>query len=143
ALRFACAEARSILLEQAAVRLAVPITGLKSAVGTITAADGRKLTYGQIAQEGLLNRRATARVAPKPAAAHKIVGRSEPRLDIPAKVTGGAGYVQDLRLPGMVFGRVVRPPGPRVRLETVDAAVARKLPGVLAVVRDGSFLGVV
>jgi nicotinate dehydrogenase subunit B len=143
ALRFACAEARSILLGQAAVMLAVPVARLKAAAGTVTAADGRKLTYGQIAQAGLLNRRATARVAPKPAAGHIIVGRSEPRLDIPAKVTGGASYVQDLRLPDMVFGRIVRPPAPGARLEAVDVPAARSLPGVLAVVRDGSFLGVV
>jgi len=58
-------------------------------------------------------------------------------------VTGGAAYVQDIRLPGMVHGRVVRPPRYGAKLEIVDEAGARALPGVIAVVRDGSFLGVV
>ncbi|MBC7964220.1 MAG: xanthine dehydrogenase family protein molybdopterin-binding subunit [Steroidobacteraceae bacterium] len=143
AIRFACAEARQLLLGQASARLGLPLAGLKTAAGTVTAAGGRKLSYGQIAQGGLFHREATARVTPKPAAGHKIVGTSVPRLDIPAKVTGDASYVQDLRLPGMAFGRIVRPPGPGFRLQTVDVEAARRLPGVLAVVRDGSFLGVV
>jgi nicotinate dehydrogenase subunit B len=57
-----------------------------------------------------LHREATAKVAPKPPATHKIVGKSIPRFDIPNKVTGGIAYVQDMRLPGMVHGRIVRPP---------------------------------
>ena len=57
-----------------------------------------------------LKREATATVRPKPAGLHKIVGQSVARLDIPGKVTGKAMYVQDMRLPGMVHGRVVRPP---------------------------------
>ena len=65
------------------------------------------------------------------------------RLDIPGKVTGGAAYVQDIRLPGMVHGRVVRPPRYGAKLESFDEAKVKALPGVIAVVRDGSFLGVV
>ena len=80
---------------------------------------------------------------PKPASAHTIVGKSIPRLDIPPKVTGGAAYVQDIRLPGMLHGRVVRPPRYGATLEGFDEAAAKALPGVVAVVRDGSFLGVV
>jgi hypothetical protein len=66
-----------------------------------------------------------------------------PRIDIPAKVTGGAAFVQDLRLPGMVHGRVVRPPRYGARLDSFDEARVKAMPGVIAVVRDGSFLGVV
>ncbi|MGE5047997.1 MAG: xanthine dehydrogenase family protein molybdopterin-binding subunit, partial [Deltaproteobacteria bacterium] len=76
------------------------------------------------------------------ASEHRFIGKSVPRRDIPAKVTGGAAYVQDLRLPGMLFGRVVRPPSPRAHLVSVDERAARALPGVVAVVRDGSFLAV-
>ncbi|MDB5411410.1 MAG: aldehyde oxidase and xanthine dehydrogenase molybdopterin-binding protein, partial [Rhodospirillales bacterium] len=72
----------------------------------------------------------------------KIVGKSIGRLDIPAKVTGGAIFVQDMRLDGMVFGRVVRPPSYGAALTEVDEAAAKAMPGVLAVVRDGSFLGI-
>ncbi len=143
ALRLACAEARAVLMEKAAADFGIPVERLQAANGAVTAPDGRTLTYGRIADASLLHRRATAAVPPKPAAKHTIVGTSVPRLDIPAKVTGVASYVQDMRLPGMVFGRIVRPPGPRARLEAVDEDRARHMPGVIAVVRDGSFLGVV
>lgn len=143
ALRYACAEARALLIEKASAKLGVPVAELKVADGVVVSSAGKKLTYGEIANGGLLHHRATAKASPKPAERHMIVGRPVSRLDIPPKVTGGPAYVQDLRLPGMVFGRIVRPPGPRDRLEEVDLASVKKMPGVLAVVRDGSFLGVV
>ena len=58
-------------------------------------------------------------------------------------MTGGIAYVQDIRLPGMVHGRIVRPPRPGSKLDSVDIAAVQAMPGVVAVVRDGSFLGVV
>ncbi|HZU91028.1 MAG TPA: molybdopterin cofactor-binding domain-containing protein, partial [Stellaceae bacterium] len=70
-------------------------------------------------------------------------GRSLPRVDIPAKVGGGVAFVQDLRLPGMVHGRVVRPPSPGARLSEVETEAVAKLPGVRKVVRDGSYLAVI
>lgn len=144
ALRHACAEARAVLLGAAAARLAVPATQLATRHGAVFAADGRKLTYAElIADHDPLHRPLTGQAAPKPAAAHTIVGTSVARLDIPNKMTGGPAFVQDLRLPGMLFGRIVRPPGPGARLKTVELKKVRALPGVLAVVRDGSFLGVV
>jgi CO/xanthine dehydrogenase Mo-binding subunit len=143
AIRMAGAEARSLLLEQAATRLKAAADTLKVADGVITAPDGRKATYGEIAGAVDLHREATAKVAPTPPAAHRIVGQSIARRDIPAKVTGGAAYVQDIRLPGMVHGRVVRPQRSGAKLESFDEAKVKALPGVIAVVRDGSFLGVV
>jgi nicotinate dehydrogenase subunit B len=141
ALRMAGAEVRAILIDLAAKRLGVPADQLTLADGMIAAPDGRKVGYGDLNPE--LNREASAKATPKPAAAHKIVGRSISRFDIPAKVTGGAAYVQDIRLPGMLHGRVIRPPRYGSKLDSVDEAAARAMPGVVAVVRDGSFLGVV
>ena len=143
AVRLACAEARSLLVGQAAKRLGVPADALKVSKAVITAPDGRKLGYGELAAELDLDREVTATAPPKSPAQHTIVGHSVPRRDIPAKVTGGAAYVQDLRLPRMLHGRVVRPPRYGARLDSVDEAPVRALPGVVAVVRDGSFLGVV
>jgi CO/xanthine dehydrogenase Mo-binding subunit len=143
AIRLACAEARALLLDQAVKRLNASPDTLSVANGVVTAPDGRKVGYGELAAAVDLHREATAKVAPKPQARHTIVGRSIPRHDIPAKVTGGAAYVQDIRLPGMAHGRVVRPPRYGAKLESVDEAAIRALPGVFAVVRDGSFLGVV
>ena len=143
ALRLASAEARAILIDLAAQRLGVAADTLRVADGNIVAADGRKLSYGELASSVDLKREATAKAKPKPPAAHKIVGKSYPRVDLPAKVTGGAVYVHDIRLPGMVHGRAVRPPRYGAKLVSVDESKARAIPGVLAVVRDGSFLGVV
>ena len=143
ALRLAGAEVRSILIDAAAKKLGVAADTLKVSQGTIGGADGRKVTYGELAGAVDLKREATAKVAPKPPAAHMIVGTSVARFDIPNKVTGGAAYVQDMRLAGMLHGRVVRPPRYGSKLDSVDEAAAKALPGVVAVVRDGSFLGVV
>jgi nicotinate dehydrogenase subunit B len=143
ALRLAGAEVRAILLGLAAKRLQVAAEQLKVADGVISAPDGRQIAYGELVTDLDLNREATAKVAPKPPASHKIVGTSTPRRDIPAKVTGGLVYVQDIRIPGTLHGRVVRPPRYGSKLDSVDEAAASALPGVVAVVRDGSFLGVI
>jgi nicotinate dehydrogenase subunit B len=143
ALRMAGAEVRSILIDIAAKRFGVAADTLTASEGVLSARDGRKVGYGELAGEADLHREATAKVAPKPPAEHKIVGKAIPRRDIPAKVTGGAAYVQDVRLPGMLHGRVVRPPRYGAKLESFDQSAAKAMPGVTAVVRDGSFLGVV
>jgi len=143
ALRLAGAEVRAILVDLASKRLGVPADQLSVADGVIAAKDGRRVGYGELVADLDLKRDATAKVPPKPPASHKIVGQSIARYDIPAKVTGGQAYVQDLRLPGMVHGRIVRPPRYGSTLDSFDEAAVKAMPGVIAVVRDGSFLGVV
>jgi len=96
ALRFACAEARQILLQLAATKLGVAVANLSVADGTVIGAGS--LTYWELAREANLEREVSARAQPKAPAQHSIVGRSIPRRDIPAKVTGGPAFVQDLRL---------------------------------------------
>jgi nicotinate dehydrogenase subunit B len=143
ALRMAGAEVRAILLDLAAKKFSVGTDTLTVSDGVISTRDGRKVGYGELASDASLHREATAKVAPKPPAQHKIVGKPIARLDIPAKVTGGAAFVQDIRLPGMLHGRVVRPPRYGAKLESFDEAKIKAMPGVVVVVRDGSFLGVV
>src|SRR5882762_10047974 len=99
ALRFACAEARDILVSTAAAKLGVPAADLKVSDGTIAAPGGASMTYWDLARDADFKRQATARVKPKPVADHRWVGKSIPRRDIPKKFTGGAAYVQDVRLP--------------------------------------------
>jgi nicotinate dehydrogenase subunit B len=143
ALRLACAEVRAMLVDFAAAKLAVPANSLSVTDGVIMTPDRLKVTYGEIAGLLDLNREASGKAAPKAASAHKIVGQSTPRLDIPGKVTGHISYVQDIFEAGMVHGRVVRPPRYGSTLESVDETAVRSMPGVIKVVRDGSFLGVV
>ena len=143
ALRFAAAEVRALLLAAAAQKLGAPAEGLQVVDGTITTASGgAKTTYWEVSGSVPLAREATPGVKPKTAAQHNIVGKSVARRDIPGKVTGGEAFVQDMRLPGMVFGRVVRPPSLTAKLQSVDEAAARAMPGVVAVIRDGNFLAV-
>ena len=141
ALRFACAEARGMLLAAASKKLNVAVEKLSVADGAISASPVR-MTYWDVAKDVTFKREATAAFKPKPVAQHTVIGKSVPRRDFPAKVTGGAAYVQDMRLPGMVFGRVVRPPSYRATLQSVDEAAVKAMPGVVAVTRDGNFLAV-
>jgi nicotinate dehydrogenase subunit B len=143
ALRLAGAEVRAILLDLAAKRLEVSAEQLSVTDGVIAAPDGRQISYGDLVTDLDLNRETSAKVAPKPPAKHKIVGKSVARSDIPAKVTGGMAFVQDIRLPGTLHGRVVRPPRYGSTLDSVDEGAVRAMPGIVIVVRDGSFLGVI
>ena len=143
ALRLASAEVRAMLVELGAKKLGVAADTLKVANGIISTPEGRKISYGELASQADLKREASAKVKPKAPNTHRIVGQSVLRHDIPAKVTGGASYVQDMRPAGMVHGRVVRPPRYGSILESFDEAAAKSMPGVIAVVRDGSFLGVI
>ena len=143
ALRYAAAEARDLLMQKAASQLGVSLEQLTVADGTIKARSGGSVTYWDIATEDLLKREATGDVSPKPAGQHSVIGAAIPRRDIPAKVSGAPSYVQDLDLPGMLHGRVARPPSYGAKLAALDEAEVRAMPGVVAVVRDGSFVGVI
>jgi nicotinate dehydrogenase subunit B len=148
ALRYACAEARSILLALALERFnlagktldfEVPVADGTIFVGSTV----RKVTYWELSPLAQLHRDATAQASPKAPSAMKLIGKSKPRLDIPAKATGGESYIQDVRLSGMLHGRIVRPNRHAAELTSLDEAKVRATPGVVAVVRDGRFLGVV
>jgi CO/xanthine dehydrogenase Mo-binding subunit len=142
ALRHACAEARALLLDAAARRLGTPVAALAVSDGDIVAPDGTRTSYWAFAAEKLLERDATAGPPPKSSSAYRIVGQALPRLDLPDKVYGRPRFVHDLDLPGMMHGRVLRPPSPAAALDALDDTAARGMSGVAGVVRDGSFVGV-
>lgn len=144
ALRYAAAEARHLLLSLAAEELEAPIESLTVEDGTISdPASGRQVTYWQLHGGRKFATDVTGVVPPKAAETYKIVGQPIPRLDLPPKVTGQPAYVHDLELPGMVHGRVVRPPHYNARLADVaNGEAVAGMPGVLKIVRDGSFLAV-
>ncbi len=143
ALRLAAAEARQLLLEAAAQRLGAPLSALEVERGVVRVrSSSRSVSYAELWGGRRFERRITGEAVPKPPAGYRIVGRPGPRLDLREKLLGGA-FVHDLALPGMVHGRVLRPPCYSAELLGCDLEPVRALPGVLAVVRDGRFLGVV
>ena len=143
ALRFAAAEARELLLSRAAETLGVSVEQLSVSDGIVSSRSGGRITYWELANDALLRREASGEALPKTASEYTLVGRALERVDIPPKVRGDPVYIHDLDLPHMLHARVVRPPAPGVRLANFDRAEVEVMPGVVAVVRDGSFLGVV
>jgi nicotinate dehydrogenase subunit B len=143
-IRNAAALARAALLEAAAKRLNAKPEELSIENGVITSPTGQ-VTIGQLIGGKTFNLKVDHTKPPpwKDAKAYKRVGTSVARLDIPDKVTGRFTYMHDVRVPGMLHGRVVRPPAIGAELETVDEASIKAIPGIVKVVREGNFLGVV
>ena len=143
AIQNAAAQVRELLIAEAARRLNVETENLKTENGVVIAPDGRRLAYGDLVASEMLHVQAQAKSKLKDPATYKVMGQAVPRVDIPAKVTGGAAYIQDMRLPGMMHARVVRPPSYGAELIECDVAAVEKLPGVVKVIRNGNFLAVV
>jgi nicotinate dehydrogenase subunit B len=150
-LRKAAAQARHFLAARAAIRLELPVEDLTVEDGLIRGRDNRSVSYGELIGDDIIRLELAEDVPVKAVNAYSIVGQSVPRIDIPAKATGEVVYVHDMRLPGMLHGRVVRPPyagvdaGPFVgtSLIAVDQASVRNIEGLIAVVTIGDFVGVV
>src|SRR5581483_11243561 len=104
---------------------------------------GRRVSYAELVGGRRLRRTIDPATGPKPPDRYTVVGTSVPRVELPAKVAGSHVYVHDVRVPGMLHGRVVRPPAAGARLVSVDEASLRDVPGIVRVVRRGDFLGVV
>ncbi|OLE39450.1 MAG: isoquinoline 1-oxidoreductase [Candidatus Rokubacteria bacterium 13_1_20CM_2_70_7] len=144
-IRQAAATARKALVELASKRLGAPASDLEVKYGVVRAkADPtRSASYSELIgdQEFHLKVDKSARV--KDPASYTIVGKPVPRVDIPAKVTGEWTYMQDVRVPGMLHGRVVRPPALGAQLSSVDESSVSGIKGLVKVVRVGNFLAVV
>ncbi|MBX9776204.1 MAG: molybdopterin-dependent oxidoreductase [Xanthobacteraceae bacterium] len=143
-IRNAAATARAELIERAARRLRVQADTLTVSGGVIRAGD-RRVSYGELVG----GRMFSLKLDPaKPAKFkdpkdYKIVGKPIARVDIPDKVRGRFPYINNLRLRGMLHGRVIRPPSVGARLESVDEGSIKDVAGIVQVVREGNFLGVV
>jgi nicotinate dehydrogenase subunit B len=143
AVQQASAEVREILLGLAATKLGQPADGMKIDDGTITLADGKSITYWKLLTGKELEREATGTAKLRPISEHRYIGKSIPRLDIPGMMTGAAVFVQEMKPKGTVYGAVARPPTYGAELTELDTTEIKKMPGVIKVVRDGSFLGIV
>ena len=153
-LRAAAATARAHLLLLAAAQLGLRPADLvveDGVIRTTNPEENRVVTYGELIAGGATRLFIDPSAPLKPAAQYRVVGRAQPRTDIPAKVTGAFTYVHDVRLPGMLHGRVIRPPhsgfdsGAHVgaSLISVDESSVAHVPGLVAVVTIGDFVGVV
>ena len=155
ALRYAAAEARRLLVERASAKLGVAPEALTVRDGVVvaTADPAKRVAYGELV-DGYFNAKlewngrwglgldTKGKAKPKNPADYRIVGQSPPRRDIPGKVAGTFEYVADLRLPGMLHGRVIRPAKAGAVPVKVDAASIAAIPGA-KVVHRMDFLGVV
>ncbi|MDE0651256.1 MAG: molybdopterin-dependent oxidoreductase [Gammaproteobacteria bacterium] len=147
------AEARRVLLEMASERFGVPVEALSVSEGVISLRDdpARTVTYGELIGGGRFdvaltggNINATTGVASiKPVQDLKLVGQSIPRYDIPGKVDASLEWAVDVRLPGMVHARNVRPPFAGATLAAIDESSVRDLPGFIRVVSEGNYVAVV
>src|SRR5580698_9446739 len=143
AIQNAAAQVRELLVAEAARRFNLPFENLRTESGAVIAPDGQRLSYADLVADNMLHVQAQPKSKLKNPATYTVMGQPVPRVDIPAKVTGGQAYVQDMRLPGMVHARVVRPPSYGAQLTDCDISATEKMPGVIKVVRDGNFLAVV
>jgi len=150
-LRKAAAQARRFLIGRAAERLELPEQDLVVEDGLIRGHDNRSVSYGELIAGEIIRLELADDVAVKAVDSYTIVGQSVPRVDLPAKATGELVYVHDVRLPGMLHGRVIRPPYAGVdagafvgtSLIAVDEASVRDIPGLIAVVKIRDFVGVI
>ncbi len=143
ALRAAGAEARAVLLELASEQLAVPKQQLVVANGVISVKDepSRKRTYAQLAKGQAIARTVEPKPPLRTVDEFTVMGQSPERLDAREKVTGAAKYTADIRLPGMLYARLLRPPAHGARLVSVETSEAVAVDGV-TVVHEGDLVAV-
>ena len=154
--RQAAAAARQQLLKLAAAQLSAPLEKLTVVDGVVSVAGEatKKISYGQLIGGKKFNTRITAsgtgwdmKVAPEVKAKnpkdYKVVGKGVKRTDLPSKVTGEHDYIHNVRIPGMLHGRVVRPPVINTEPVSIDQDSIRGIPGMVMIVREGKFVGVV
>jgi nicotinate dehydrogenase subunit B len=148
-IRLAAADARQALVQMASTRLGVPVDRLTVTGGVVSVVGNptQSVTYGQLLGDRRFEVPFTGRAPIKNYRTHRIVGTSVPRRDLPAKASGKYTYLQHLRVPGMLHGRVVRPRGQGsyfhgARVVSLDADSIRDIPGA-RVIRRGDFVGVV
>ena len=143
-IRQAAATARQALLQEAGKHLSAPPADLIVEQGAVRARSGGKaVAYGELIGGKNFSLKLDKQAPLKDPANYKIVGQPLPRYDIPAKVTGEFTYIHDFKLPGMLHGRVLRPPAIGATLQSVDENSIKDIPGVVKVVRQNNFLGVV
>jgi len=142
-LREAAAEAKAVLKELASEHFKVPVAQLETKDGVIfdKAQKKNQVTYAQLTQGKKIARKMEKKPAVEPVSDFTIVSKPATRIDAPEKVTGKALFAGDIRLPGMMYAKILRPPAHGAKLKSVDTSAAEKIKGV-QVVRDGDLIAV-
>ena len=143
AVRHACAEIRQIFLTAAADRLGVGIDALEIKDGIFSGPGNVQTSYWELAEDVSLDRDATPGATPKSSTQRALAGTSVQRVDIPDKVFARARFIHDQALPAMLHGRVLRPEISAAKLASLKEDGARGVAGLVAIVRNGNFAGVV
>ncbi len=143
AIRNASAQARATLLARAAEKLGAPVESLRVKEGVVSVAGeaSKRVAYSDLVGGNKLDAKMPGKPTLKDPREYTIVGKGVPRVDIPPKLRGEYRYIADLRVDGMLHGRVIRPPEAGAKIVSVDERA--QLPGLVKVVRRGDFLGVV
>jgi nicotinate dehydrogenase subunit B len=138
-LRTAAAQARAALMNLAAEKFGVPAQQLlvKDGVIYVAAEPRRRVSFGDLSKGARIAHVADGNAVLHTASEFQAMARSPRRLDAIEKVTGAAKYAADIRLPGMLYARILRPPVHGATLLQVDTAEAAQLPGITLVNRDG------
>jgi isoquinoline 1-oxidoreductase len=139
ALRTAAAEARVVLVRLASERLGAPRDELvvENGVVSVKGAPSRSVTYGALAKGQALLKTVDEKAVLRQVGEFSVMGRSPQRKDVVAKVTGAGTYAGDVRLPGLLYARLLRPPAHGATLARVDTAEAARLDGATVVNQDG------
>ncbi|MCP3409984.1 molybdopterin cofactor-binding domain-containing protein [Bradyrhizobium sp. CCGB01] len=143
ALRHACAEVRQRFITAASERLGVDASLLDIDDGTISGPGNVRTSYWELADDVSLDCDASADAIAKSVDRRGLAGHSVQRVDIPDKVFARPRFIHDLALPGLLHGRVLRPDVSGAKLSALDETAARTISGLVAIVRDGGFAGVV
>src|SRR2546425_6557902 len=141
ALRRACAQARTLLLKSAAARLGVSVRDLQVADGNVRTA-GRSTSFWECADDALFDCEVDETAALRSPRHYQVVGKPAPRRDLPDKIAGRPRFIQDITLPGTLYGRMVRPPYNFAGPVSLDDSKVKSMPGLAKIVRDGGFVGV-
>jgi nicotinate dehydrogenase subunit B len=142
-LALAAATAREALVSMAAVRLAEPLEHLTLADGVITGKTGRRVRYEDLVGSRHLDVPLNTAAKRRSVSQWNVLGKSIPSLDRTALMTGQFEFLHSIRVPGMLHGRVVRPPEMGAKVAHVDEESVRNLPGLIKVVVRKDFVGVV
>jgi nicotinate dehydrogenase subunit B len=139
ALRAAAAEARAVLIALASEHLKMPADALRAEGGAVFAAADPKVRvpYGRLANGQKIVRKLEGKAVLRSVSEFRVMGRPEKRRDARAKVTGKAVYAGDVRLPGMLYAKLLRPPAHGAALKSVDVSAASRVAGVVVVNEGG------